>query len=77
MVASTMRRARDREPLLTSGAVAKILKITPNGVRYLEHCGKLPARFTNLGQRIFRRSDVERLARARGVRDELEPPDAA
>ncbi len=73
-----MRPTRARDRLLSTCAVGKILNITPNGVRYLEHCGKLPALRTQSGQRIFRLRDVERLARARGVRGELvEPLDAA
>jgi DNA-binding transcriptional MerR regulator len=68
-----MRRTRDRDQLLLTSDVARLLNITSNGVRYLVHCGKLPAEFASR-QRIFRLRDVERLARVRGVRGELEPP---
>jgi DNA-binding transcriptional MerR regulator len=73
-----MKRPRDHgDELLFASDVARILNITPNGVRYLEHCGKLPAKRLRSGQRIFRLKEVEALARARGVGGELEPPDAA
>jgi excisionase family DNA binding protein len=66
-----------RDQLLTTSDAAKILNVSPDMVRYLERRGKLPAEYTERGQRIFRLEDVEKLARARGVRGELEPPDAA
>lgn len=72
-----MSPKRKRDQLLSTMDVARILNITPDGVRYLERGGKLPASFTKSGQRIFRERDVQRLARARGVGGELEPPDAA
>jgi excisionase family DNA binding protein len=72
-----MSPTRDRDRLLLTSDVARLLNITANGVRYLVHRGKLPATFASGQQRIFRLKDVERLARARGVRGELEPPDAA
>ena len=79
MVASTMKkrtRVRADQLLLTMDA-ARLLDISANGVRYLVRAGKLPAMFTKSGHRVFILSDVERLARARGVRGELEPSDAA
>jgi DNA-binding transcriptional MerR regulator len=72
-----MKSSRARAQTLLTGAVAKRLGITPNGVRYLAFIGKLPAEFTTSGLRLFRLEDVERLARARGVGGVLEPPDAA
>ena len=68
---------RERDQLLTTAASAKILNLSPDMVRYLARRGKLPAQYTTTGQMIFRLEDVERLARARGVGGELEPPDAA
>lgn len=68
-------RVRDR--LLTTGSVARRLNISPDMVRHLERRGELPALKTTSGQRLFQLKDVEKLARARGVRGELEPPDAA
>lgn len=72
-----MSPTSDRDELLSTMDVARILNITPDGVRYLERHGKLRAQYLRSGQRTFRLEDVERLARARGVRGELEPPDAA
>ena len=69
----SLQRDRDDELLSTKDA-GQILNITPDGVRYLERRGKLQATYLRSGQRLFRLSEVERLARARG---ELEPPDAA
>jgi DNA-binding transcriptional MerR regulator len=70
-----MKLSRDR--LLTTSDAARILNISPDMVRYLERRGKLPAEYTESGQRIFRLEEVEKLARARGVGGELKPPDAA
>ena len=72
-----MRPTRDRDELLSTGDAGKILNISPDGVRYLERRGKLQAQYLRSGQRLFRLADVEKLARARGVGGELEPPDAA
>jgi excisionase family DNA binding protein len=69
---------RERDQLLTTTAVAKILGLSADMVRRLARSGKLSAQFTTTsGVRCFRLRDVEKLARARGVRGELEPPDAA
>jgi excisionase family DNA binding protein len=51
--------------LLTSADAARILGVVPATVRQLEKGGKLPAQRTPGGVRLFRRSDVERLARER------------
>ena len=65
-----------RDHLLTTSAVAKILRISPDMVRYLERRGQLPAqRLTSSGrggQRVFRLDDVERLAETRGIRAKLD-----
>jgi len=56
--------------LLTTSATARILDMTPDGVRALERRGKLRAMRTTTGQRLFARADVEsvRDARTRGRR---------
>lgn len=67
-----------RDEWMSTSDVARFLNISPDMVRYLERRGKLPAQYVGAGRtRIFRFDDVEKLARARGVRGELEPPDAA
>jgi hypothetical protein len=73
----SMSPTRVRDQLLATSDVGKILKLSPDGVRYLERRGKLRAQYLRSGQRLFRLKDVEKLARARGVSGELEPPDAA
>ncbi|MDP2601318.1 MAG: MerR family transcriptional regulator [Deltaproteobacteria bacterium] len=47
---------------------AKIIGITPDGVRVMERTGRLPALKTADGWRIFRRSDVEQAAEQRAAR---------
>lgn len=54
----------DVEFLSTCDA-AKLLKCTPENVRALERRGRLPALRTPSGVRIFRASDVRRLAERR------------
>lgn len=49
---------RDDYELLTSD-VARIAEKTPATIRVWERAGKLPARRTVGGTRLFRRSDVE------------------
>jgi len=72
-----MTATRDGDELLSTKDAGRILDLTPEGVRYLERRGKLRAQYLRSGQRLFLLGDVERLARARGVGGELEPPDAA
>jgi len=72
-----MKPTRDRDQLLTTSDVARLLNVSSDLVRHLERSGKLAAAKTWTGQRILRFEDVERCARARGVRGKLEPPDAA
>jgi DNA-binding transcriptional MerR regulator len=69
-----MKVTRHREQLLTTSSVGRLLNISPDMVRYLERRGELPASKTTSGQRLFRLKDVKKLARARGVRGEVEPP---
>ena len=53
----------DMEKLLTTGCTAKRLNLSTDRVRQLERAGKLPARKTESGQRLFKASDVDQLAR--------------
>jgi DNA-binding transcriptional MerR regulator len=53
------------DALLLTSEVARLLKVTPDSVRRLERLGKLPARKTASGVRLFARHDVERVARER------------
>ena len=56
--------ARDGE-LLTVGDAAALLGLSGEMVRVLHRRGKLSAQRTAGGYRLFRRGDVERLARER------------
>lgn len=60
-----MARRSERDQRLTTRDAAKILGLSSDGVRYLERIGRLPAEFTQSRQRLFRLSDVNRLARQR------------
>jgi excisionase family DNA binding protein len=51
--------------LLTVGDAAAILGLSPDMVRVLHRQGRLPALRTPRGNRLFKRKDVERLARER------------
>ena len=51
--------------LLTKADAAKILGVTPAAVAQMERSGRLPARRTVGGMRLFRNEDVRRLATAR------------
>jgi excisionase family DNA binding protein len=52
--------------LLTTIEVSELLGLTPDGVRFLARTGRLAAAQTvGRGQRLFRRRDVELLARER------------
>lgn len=51
--------------LMLSSEAAAVLHCTPANVRKLEGLGKLKAARTATGTRLFRRADVERLARER------------
>ena len=54
--------------LLTVGDAAAILGPSVDMVRVLHRNGLLPAFLTPRGQRLFMRSEVERLARERSAR---------
>jgi hypothetical protein len=77
-----MREARPRQNFLKSIDVGRRLGIGADRVRQLARDGQLkPAVVLPGGQRLFTTSAVEelidrreRLARARGVRGEVEPP---
>ena len=55
------------DTLLTPAEAGRILGLTSDGVRALNNKGRLPALKTLTGRRLFRRSDVERLAAARAL----------
>lgn len=52
--------------LLTTSDAARVLNRSVDRVRGLEREGKLPAQRTRSGQRLFKASDVERLAKQLG-----------
>ena len=54
--------------LLTVGDAARILELSTDMVRVLHRKGLLPAFRTPGGYRLFRRSDVEKLAQKRKAR---------
>ena len=64
---STSARLPDIE-LLTVGDAALILSLSVDMVRILHRQGHLPAFRTPRGYRLFRRSDVEKLAAKRQAR---------
>jgi len=49
--------------LLTTGDTAKRINRSPDRVRQLERTGKLLAQKTQSGMRLFKASDVDRLAK--------------
>ena len=55
------------EEFLTTLDASRIFKKSPETVRLWEKQGKLPAIRTPGGQRLFKRDDVERLARERAI----------
>jgi excisionase family DNA binding protein len=62
-------RPPNEDILLTPSEAGRILGLTPDAVRALNNKGRLPAKKTLGGRRLFLRSDVDRLAseRARSV----------
>jgi DNA-binding transcriptional MerR regulator len=53
----------DCDEILTTRDVSRILDRSCDCVRLYERTGKLPARKTQSGQRLFNKSDVVRLAK--------------
>lgn len=53
------------EQLLSVADAARVLGVVPATVRQMERSGRLPARRTAGGIRLFRREDVEGLAATR------------
>ena len=60
--------SRDPEELMTPTEAAHVLGLSADAVRSLSDAGRLPTRRTVGGRRLFRRADVEELARERGKR---------
>ena len=64
-----MAERHEDDPLLTSRDAALLLGLTTDGVRRLALVGELPYTWTyggeTSGQRLFRKSDVERLVALR------------
>jgi DNA-binding transcriptional MerR regulator len=58
---------RRREQSLSTGAVARLLNVSTDMVRYLERKGILPAERTPSGRREFTLKNVKRVGIARGV----------
>lgn len=56
------------EEILTTCDAAKVLDRSVDRVRDYEREGKLPAKRTRSGQRLFKASDVEALAKELGIR---------
>jgi excisionase family DNA binding protein len=50
------------DQLMTTSEVARIINRSADRVRGYEREGKIPAQKTRSGQRLFKASDVERLA---------------
>lgn len=55
------------DELLTTSDAARLLLRSVDRVRDYERTGKLPAQRTRSGQRLFKMSDVERLAKELGT----------
>ena len=53
------------DDLLTPSDAARVLGLSADSVRVLSDNGRLPSMRTVSGRRLFRRSDVDRLAMAR------------
>jgi excisionase family DNA binding protein len=54
--------------LMTKGEVARVAGVTPVTIRAWADAGLLPVERTSSGIRLFRRDDVLRFLRERGVR---------
>ena len=55
----------DPDDLMTPSDAARVLGLSADSVRVLSDSGRLPALRTISGRRLFRRSDVDRLAAER------------
>ena len=55
----------DPDDLMTPSDAARVLGLSADSVRVLSDSGRLPAMRTISGRRLFRRSDVDRLAAER------------
>jgi excisionase family DNA binding protein len=62
-----MSKTEDADPLLTASDAARILGLSRDMVRVLARSGRLPSTRTANGYHLFRRADVESLARARAT----------
>jgi excisionase family DNA binding protein len=59
------------DDFLTTNAVAKLMNIAPDTVRFYERTGRLVALRTTSGIRLFRREDVEDfIAKRNAIHDE-------
>ena len=58
-------QSTDPNDLMTPSDAARILGLSADSVRVLSDSGRLPAMRTVSGRRLFRRSDVDRLAAQR------------
>jgi len=54
-----------KKPFLQTKGVARLLDLTPDGVRKMEKAGVLRAERTDSNTRLFDRAEVEKLARER------------
>ena len=64
-----MNTQQNPDDLLTPSDAARVLGLSADSVRVLSDNGRLPSMRTVSGRRLFRRSDVDRLAiaRAQGI----------
>jgi excisionase family DNA binding protein len=60
-----MNQHTSPDDLLTPSDAARVLGLSADSVRVLSDNGRLPSMRTVSGRRLFRRSDVDRLAIAR------------
>jgi excisionase family DNA binding protein len=67
--------ANASDELMTATDAGHILGLSADMVRTLHRCGRLPALLTTRGHRLFRRADVERLAKERAKERTASAPD--
>jgi len=63
--AAQLSHTPDPNDLMTPSDAARVLGLSADSVRVLSDSGRLPAMRTVSGRRLFRRSDVDRLAAER------------